>query len=193
MNKKIWNAKGKQQSDEIVSFLAAEDIKLDKSIFIYDIDATLAHARGLSSIGIIKKSELAKIIKTLNELKQKFVDGSFKLTSKYEDCHSAIEFYLIKQLGDIGKKVHTGRSRNDQVLVAMRLFSKQNLIDLKKENKLVAKTFIKLAKRYENDSMPGYTHLQRAMPSSWGLWFSAHAESFIDNVDLINSTIDWID
>ena len=193
MNKKIWNAKGKQQSDEIVSFLAAEDIKLDKSIFIYDIDATLAHARGLSSIGIIKKSELAKIIKTLNELKLKFVDGSFKLTSKYEDCHSAIEFYLTKQLGDIGKKVHTGRSRNDQVLVAMRLFSKQNLIDLKKENKLVAKTFIKLAKRYENDSMPGYTHLQRAMPSSWGLWFSAHAESFIDNVDLINSTIDWID
>jgi argininosuccinate lyase len=75
----------------------------------------------------------------------------------------------------------------------MRLFTKQNLIDLKKENKLVAKTFIKLAKKYENDSMPGYTHLQRAMPSSWGLWFSAYAESFIDNVDLINSTIDWID
>jgi argininosuccinate lyase len=193
MNKKIWNAKGKQQSDEIVSFLAAEDIKLDKSIFIYDIDATSAHAKGLSSIGVIKKSELAKIIKTLNELKQKFIDGSFKLTNKYEDCHSAIEFYLTKQLGDIGKKVHTGRSRNDQVLVAMRLFTKQNLIDLKKENKLVAKTFIKLAKKYENDSMPGYTHLQRAMPSSWGLWFSAYAESFIDNVDLINSTIDWID
>ena len=193
MNKKIWNAKGKQQPNEIVSFLAAEDIKLDKSIFIYDIDATSAHARGLSSIGIIKKSELAKIIKTLNVLKQKFVDGSFKLTDKYEDCHSAIEFYLTKELGDIGKKVHTGRSRNDQVLVAMRLFSKQNLTDLKKENKLVAKTFIKLAKKYENDSMPGYTHLQRAMPSSWGLWFSAYAESFIDNVDLINSTIDWID
>ena len=135
MNKKIWNAKGKHQSDEIVSFLAAEDIKLDKSIFIYDIDATSAHAKGLSSIGVIKKSELAKIIKTLNELKQKFIDGSFKLTNKYEDCHSAIEFYLTKQLGNIGKKVHTGRSRNVEVLVAMRLFTKQNLIDLKKENK----------------------------------------------------------
>ena len=96
-------------------------------------------------------------------------------------------------MGELGKKVHTGRSRNDQVIVAMRLFAKQNLINFKIENKLVAKTFLKLAKKHENHQMPGYTHLQRAMPSSWGLWFSSYAESFIDNIDLINSTIDWID
>ena len=193
MNKKIWNTNGKKQSNEVAAFLAGEDIELDKSIFIYDVQASIAHVNNLFSIGIIKKGESTKIIKSLKDLKKKFQEGSFKLTNKYEDCHSAIEFYLTKELGELGKKVHTGRSRNDQVIVAMRLFAKQNLINFKIENKLVAKTFLKLAKKHENHQMPGYTHLQRAMPSSWGLWFSSYAESFIDNIDLINSTIDWID
>ena len=193
MNKKIWNTNGEKQSNEVASFLAGEDIELDKSIFIYDIQASIAHVNNLFSIGIIKKGESTKIIKSLKDLKKKFQEGSFKLTNKYEDCHSAIEFYLTKELGELGKKVHTGRSRNDQVIVAMRLFAKQNLINFKIENKLVAKTFLKLAQKHANHQMPGYTHLQRAMPSSWGLWFSSYAESFIDNIDLINSTIDWID
>ena len=173
--------------------MAGEDIELDKSIFIYDIDATIAHIKGLASIGVIKKIELAKLIKSLKELRLKFLNKSFKLTEKYEDCHSAIEFYLIKELGELGKKVHTGRSRNDQVLVAMRLFAKKNLIDFKKSNKSIARVLLRMAKKHENNPMPGYTHLQRAMPSSWGLWFASYAESFIDNVDLINSTIEWID
>ena len=193
MSKKIWNTKGVESSYEIASFLAGEDIELDKSIFIYDIDATIAHIKGLASIGVIKKNELAKLIKSLKELRLKFLNKSFKLTEKYEDCHSAIEFYLIKELGELGKKVHTGRSRNDQVLVAMRLFAKKNLIDFKKSNKSIARVLLRMAKKYENNPMPGYTHLQRAMPSSWGLWFASYAESFIDNVDLINSTIEWID
>ena len=193
MSKKIWNTKGVESSYEIASFLAGEDIELDKSIFIYDIDATIAHIKGLASIGVIKKNELAKLIKSLKELRLKFLNKSFKLTEKYEDCHSAIEFYLTKELGELGKKVHTGRSRNDQVLVAMRLFAKKNLIDFKKSNKSIARVFLRMAKKHENNPMPGYTHLQRAMPSSWGLWFASYAESFIDNVDLINSTIEWID
>ncbi|MDC0962337.1 argininosuccinate lyase [Gammaproteobacteria bacterium] len=193
MSKKIWNTKGIESSYEIASFLAGEDIELDKSIFIYDIDATIAHIKGLASIGVIKKNELAKLIKSLKELRLKFLNKSFKLTEKYEDCHSAIEFYLTKELGELGKKVHTGRSRNDQVLVAMRLFAKKNLIDFKKSNKSIARVFLRMAKKHENNPMPGYTHLQRAMPSSWGLWFASYAESFIDNVDLINSTIEWID
>ena len=193
MSKKIWNTKGVESSYEIASFLAGEDIELDKSIFIYDIDATIAHIKGLASIGVIKKIELAKLIKSLKELRLKFLNKSFKLTEKYEDCHSAIEFYLIKELGELGKKVHTGRSRNDQVLVAMRLFAKKNLIDFKKSNKSIARVLLRMAKKHENNPMPGYTHLQRAMPSSWGLWFASYAESFIDNVDLINSTIEWID
>ena len=193
MSKKIWNTKGVESSYEIASFLVGEDIELDKSIFIYDIDATIAHIKGLASIGVIKKNELAKLIKSLKELRLKFLNKSFKLTEKYEDCHSAIEFYLTKELGELGKKVHTGRSRNDQVLVAMRLFAKKNLIDFKKSNKSIARVLLRMAKKHENNPMPGYTHLQRAMPSSWGLWFASYAESFIDNVDLINSTIEWID
>ncbi|MDA9570729.1 argininosuccinate lyase [Gammaproteobacteria bacterium] len=193
MSKKIWNTKGIESSYEITSFLAGEDIELDKSIFIYDIDATIAHIKGLASIGVIKKNELAKLIKSLKELRLKFLNKSFKLTEKYEDCHSAIEFYLTKELGELGKKVHTGRSRNDQVLVSMRLFAKKNLIDFKKSNKSIARVLLRMAKKHENNPMPGYTHLQRAMPSSWGLWFASYAESFIDNVDLINSTIEWID
>ena len=193
MNKKIWNTSGVKVSDEISSFLAGEDIELDNSIFIYDIDATIAHIKGLQSINILKKNEFNRLNKSLKELRKKFLEGSFKLTKKYEDCHSAIEFYLTKELGDLGKKVHTGRSRNDQVLVAMRLFAKNNLQDFKKLNQSIAKTFLQLANKYEHIPMPGYTHLQRAMPSSWGLWFSSYAESFIDNIDLINSTIDWID
>ena len=193
MNKKIWNTSGVKVSDEISSFLAGEDIELDNSIFIYDIDATIAHIKGLQSINILKKNEFNRLNKSLKELRKKFLEGSFKLTKKYEDCHSAIEFYLTKELGDLGKKVHTGRSRNDQVLVAMRLFAKNNLQDFKKLNQSIAKTFIQMANKYEHIPMPGYTHLQRAMPSSWGLWFSSYAESFIDNIDLINSTIDWID
>ena len=193
MNKKLWNNKISNTSKEITSFLAGEDIELDKFIFIYDIDASLAHVKALQSIGIIKKNELSKLTKALKVLRKKFIDGKFKLTSKYEDCHSAIEFYLTKELGDLGKKVHTGRSRNDQVMVAMRLFAKKNLIEFKTRNKLIAETFLNLAKKYKDLPMPGYTHLQRAMPSSWGLWFSSYAESFIDNVDLINNTIDWVD
>ena len=193
MNKKIWNTSGVKVSDEISSFLAGEDIELDNSIFIYDIDATIAHIKGLQSINILKKNEFNRLNKSLKELRKKFLEGSFKLTKKYEDCHSAIEFYLTKELGDLGKKVHTGRSRNDQVLVAMRLFAKNNLQDFKKLNQSIAKTFLQMANKYEHIPMPGYTHLQRAMPSSWGLWFSSYSESFIDNIDLINSTIDWID
>ena len=193
MNKKIWNTSGVKVSDEISSFLAGEDIELDNSIFVYDIDATIAHIKGLQSISILKKNEFNRLNKSLKELRKKFLEGSFKLTKKYEDCHSAIEFYLTKELGDLGKKVHTGRSRNDQVLVAMRLFTKNNLQDFKKLNQSIAKTFLQMANKYEHIPMPGYTHLQRAMPSSWGLWFSSYAESFIDNIDLINSTIEWID
>ena len=193
MNKKLWNNKTSNISEEITSFLAGEDIELDKFIFIYDVDASLAHVKALQSLGIIKKNELSKLSKALKVLRTKFINGSFKLTNKYEDCHSAIEFYLTKELGDLGKKVHTGRSRNDQVMVAMRLFAKKNLIEFKIKNKLIAETFLNLAKKHKDLPMPGYTHLQRAMPSSWGLWFSSYAESFIDNVDLINNTIDWVD
>ena len=149
MTKKLWNTDGGNSSDEINLFLAGEDIELDRAIFIYDIDATSAHIKSLHSIGVLKKVELNKLEKSLKDLKERFIKGSFKLTNKYEDCHSAIEFFLTKELGDLGKKVHTGRSRNDQVIVAMRLFAKASLLEVKKINKKIARTFLSLAKKYE--------------------------------------------
>lgn len=193
MAKKIWNTNLEDSTSEISLFLSSEDIELDKFLLPYDIDATSAHINALHNIGVLKKSELSKLSRSLRKLKKEYLAGEFKLSEEYEDCHSAIEFYLTEVHGDLGKKVHTGRSRNDQVAVAMRLFAKEKLKELNGLNKDIACAFLDMAMKYENDPMPGYTHLQRAMPSSWGLWFSAYAESFIDNYDLIKATYDWID
>ena len=193
MNKKIWSSKGNEGLKAIDDFLSGNDIDLDKNLFIYDIKASIAHVNGLKDIKILNSSESRKIIKCLKDLNKKFTSNKFKLTNKYEDCHSAIEFYLTKELGETGKKIHTGRSRNDQIQVALRLYAKDNLTNVNKINKRIAKTFLQYAKKYHDLPMPGYTHLQRAMPSTWGLWFSSFAEAFIDNYDLNSSTIDWID
>lgn len=193
MTKKIWNTNSEVPSSEISLFLASEDIELDRSLLLYDIDATSAHIKALCNIGLIKKGELTKLLRSLKKLKKDYLSNNFILTDEYEDCHSAIEFFLTEAHGDLGKKVHTGRSRNDQVAVAMRLFAKDKLKELNGLNKKIATSFLDMAIKHENIPMPGYTHLQRAMPSSWGLWFSAYAESFIDNHDLINATYNWID
>ncbi|SVC64369.1 uncharacterized protein METZ01_LOCUS317223, partial [marine metagenome] len=177
-----------ETSDQIDTFLIEEDIALDKDLFLFDIEATSAHIKGLESIGILSNGELNKLLKSLKLLSKNFVNGSFELTSEFEDCHSAIEFYLTEQLGDLGKKVHTGRSRNDQVLVAMRLYTKANLQLFKSLNIDIAKAFLDQAEKNKDIPMPGYTHLQRAMPSTWGLWFASFTESFLDNIALIEST-----
>ncbi len=126
MTKKLWKTKEAETSNQIDKFLIEEDIVLDKDLFIFDIEATSAHIKGLESIGVLSSSELNKLLKSLKLLSKDFENGSFELTAEFEDCHSAIEFYLTEQLGDLGKKVHTGRSRNDQILVAMRLYTKSN-------------------------------------------------------------------
>ena len=192
MTKKLWDTNNKNSSDQISKFLSSDDIELDNFLFIHDIDATIAHINALFNIKVIKKTELLKLKKSLKQLKKDFTSGKFKLTNEYEDCHSAIEFFLTNEHGDLGKKVHTGRSRNDQVSVAMRLFAKDQLLSIKNLNIKIASSFLDMAYKHKNDPMPGYTHLQRAMPSSWGLWFSAYAESFMDNIDLITYTHDWI-
>jgi len=193
MTKKLWRTKEAETSDQIDKFLIEEDIVLDKDLFIFDIEATSAHIKGLESIGVLSSSELNKLLKSLKLLSKDFENGSFELTAEFEDCHSAIEFYLIEQLGDLGKKVHTGRSRNDQILVAMRLYTKSNLQEFKDLNIDIARAFLDQAEKNKDIPMPGYTHLQRAMPSSWGLWFASFAESFLDNIALIESTMNWID
>ena len=189
---KIWNQSSKDNDSAIDYFLSSEDIVLDQELFLYDIQASIAHAHELQAINILTKSETKKIIASLKKLANLFQTKKFKLTSKYEDCHSAIEQYLIKELGSVGKKIHTGRSRNDQVMVAMRLYARAKLDEIQSINLKIVQSLLDKAEQHSSDPMPGYTHLQRAMPSSWGLWFGAFAESFLDNIDLLNNAQSWM-
>ena len=189
---KIWNQSSKDKNSAIDDFLSSEDIVLDQELFLYDIEASMAHAHELENINILTKSETKKVIVSLKKLAKLFLAKKFKLTSKYEDCHSAIEDYLTKELGSVGKKIHTGRSRNDQVMVAMRLYARAKLDEIQSMNLKIAQSFFDKAEKHSSDPMPGYTHLQRAMPSTWGLWFGAFAESFLDNADLLSSTQTWM-
>ena len=189
---KIWNQSSKDNDSAIDYFLSSEDIVLDQELFLYDIKASIAHAHELQAVNILTKSETKKIIASLKKLAKLFQTKKFKLTSKYEDCHSAIEQYLTKELGSVGKKIHTGRSRNDQVMVAMRLYARAKLDNIQSINLKIAQSFLDKAEKHSSDPMPGYTHLQRAMPSSWGLWFGAFAESFLDNIDLLNNAQSWM-
>ena len=189
---KIWNQNSKDKNSAIDYFLSGEDIVLDQELFLYDIEASIAHAHELQNINILTKAEAKKIVASLTNLAKLFQAKKFKLTTKYEDCHSAIEDYLTKELGSVGKKIHTGRSRNDQVMVAMRLYARSKLDDIQLLNLQIAKSFFDQAENHSSDPMPGYTHLQRAMPSTWGLWFGAFAESFLDNIDLISNIQSWM-
>ena len=189
---KIWNKTTKASNSSIDDFLSGEDIALDQELFLYDIEASIAHAEELRAIKILKTEELKRVVAALKKLAKLFITKKFKLTSKYEDCHSAIEDFLTKELGDLGKKIHTGRSRNDQVLVAMRLYARDHLVEIQALNLSIAKALLTKASQHSANLMPGYTHLQRAMPSTWGLWFSAFAESFLDNAELLAHTQSWM-
>lgn len=189
---KIWNKTTKASNSPIDDFLSGEDIALDQELFLYDIEASIAHAEELRAIKILKAEELKRVVVALKKLAKLFITKKFKLTSKYEDCHSAIEDFLTKELGDLGKKIHTGRSRNDQVLVAMRLYARDRLVEIQALNLSIAKALLTKASQHSANLMPGYTHLQRAMPSTWGLWFSAFAESFLDNAELLSHTQSWM-
>jgi len=189
---KIWNKTTKASNSPIDDFLSGEDIALDQELFLYDIEASIAHAEELRAIKILKAEELKRVVVALKKLAKLFITKKFKLTSKYEDCHSAIEDFLTKELGDLGKKIHTGRSRNDQVLVAMRLYARDRLVEIQALNLSIAKALLTKASQHSANLMPGYTHLQRAMPSTWGLWFSAFAESFLDNAELLAHTQSWM-
>ena len=189
---KLWNQNSKDKNSAIDYFLSSEDITLDQELFLYDIEASIAHTHELEKINIFTKTEARKVISSLKKLGKLYQTNKFKLTAKYEDCHSAIEDFLTKELGSIGKKIHTGRSRNDQIMVAMRLYAREKLDEIQSINLKIAKAFLEKSEKHSSNPMPGYTHLQRAMPSSWGLWFGAFAESFLDNAELFSNTKSWI-
>ncbi len=159
----------------------------------YDIQATKAHAKGLQSIGILTKEELKKILSRLSVLEKQWKTGKVKIKVTDEDCHTVIENFLSGKLRTTGKKIHTGRSRNDQVLTAIRLYMKDNLKKIKKEAKKVAKHFLEFAIEHQNIPMPGYTHTQQAMLSSVGHYFCSYFESLADDINFLDSIYSQID
>ena len=189
---KLWD-KGISIDKKIEHFTVGNDREIDLHIAKYDVQASLAHAKMLQTIGIISTIELAQLEKELNLLATQIENGTFTIESQFEDVHSKIEFELTKTLGETGKKIHTARSRNDQVLVALQLFYKENLKQIHVRTKTIFETLLGLAETHKDKLLPGYTHLQVAMPSSFGLWFSAYAELFIDDVYLLNAAIKTVD
>lgn len=196
MTQPLWsNDQATAQTElqkKITSFMSGGDVILDRELMLYDIQASLAHVQGLQRIGVISGENLAKIDEALQNLTEQFKSGEFVLDSRFEDCHSAIEWFLTNELGEIGKMVHTGRSRNDQVAVATRLYCREALDALATHCQQIGKTCLELAKKHEYDVLPGYTHLQRAVVSSWGMWFASFAESFCDNAYAAKSTCELI-
>jgi len=183
---KLWD-KGTSADKKIDRFTVGNDRELDLLLARYDVIASIAHARMLEKIGLISADESAALVRELKEIGKEIEKGGFKIEDEFEDVHSKIEFQLTKKLGDTGKKIHTARSRNDQVLVAMQLFLKDELQLIKAAVKTLFDLLLNLAEKHKGTLLPGYTHLQVAMPSSFGLWFSAYAESLVDDMMLLNT------
>ena len=191
----IWKKDGNGESTDpaIMAFLAGEDVELDKELLLFDIQASAAHVKGLQEIDILSADESGKLLDGLWVIGKEVREGVRNLDSSFEDGHSAIEFWLTEMLGEIGGKIHTGRSRNDQVAVALRLYMKDRLKRLQAICTQIASVLLNRIKTEGDLPMAGYTHLQSAMPSSVGLWLAGHAEAFIDNAELAALSSHWLD
>ena len=193
MSDLLWQKPGVAVDAQIQAFLAGDDVVLDREFFLHDIVASLAHAEGLQRIGILSADELAGIDRELGALADDFRSGAFVLDERFEDGHSAIEARLVERLGDTGRRIHTGRSRNDQVLVATRLWLREKLARTQALCIEAAEVALQRARAEADVPLPGYTHLQRAVVSSLGMWWGAWAEAFIDNAVRARDTQAWVD
>lgn len=189
---KLWD-KGLPTDQKIDMFTVGNDRQLDLVIAKYDVIATLAHAKMLHKIEILSDQDIVAIEKELNNLAEEIEEGTFIIEDQFEDVHSKIEYELTNRIGDAGKRIHTARSRNDQVLVAMHLYLKDELLAIKSQVKELSDNLLIAADNYKEVLLPGYTHLQIAMPSSFGLWFSAYAESFVDDLYFVNAALKVVD
>ena len=186
---KLWS-KGLEPDKMIEEFPVGNDRELDLRLARYDVIGSIAHIRMLESIGLLKKEELDVLVKNLNDILAIIDKGDFKIAEGVEDIHSQIEFMLTERLGDIGKKIHSGRSRNDQVLVDLKLFMRDELRHIASATERLFGRLQSLSEQYKDTLMPGYTHLQIAMPSSFGLWFGAYAESLVDDMRVLEAAYD---
>ncbi|WP_185850621.1 argininosuccinate lyase [Blattabacterium cuenoti] len=186
---KIWEKKTNSGVDkEIINFTSSKDSEVDLLLAPHDVIGTIAHVIMLESIGLLSKNDLKILIYELRNIYvEKILKKNFKIDEGIEDIHSQIEFLLTNRLGEVGKKIHSGRSRNDQILVDLKLFIRTEIKEIISITYSLFDLLLKLSEQYKNVLIPGYTHYQIAMPSSFGLWFAAYAESLIDDVLLIHT------
>ena len=182
---KLWQKEGTEVNKEIERFTVGRDRELDVLLAKHDVTGTLAHITMLESIGLLEKAELPVLIKELRNIYQESIEGNFVIEDGIEDVHSQVELLLTRRLGEMGKKIHSGRSRNDQVLLDMKLFIRSELREVVELIEPLIKTLISLSEQYKDVLLPGYTHYQVAMPSSFGLWFGAYAESLVDDLQVL--------
>ena len=178
---KLWQ-KDKASLEEVEKFTVGKDRELDIYLAPFDVLGSLAHTKMLESVGLLTKEELVLLEAALKNIYYLIAEGNFKLNEGVEDIHSQVELMLTEKLGDIGKKIHSARSRNDQVLVDLKLFLRSEIEKLVLSTKSFFDLLIQQSEKYKADLLPGYTHLQLAMPSSFGLWFGAYAESLVDDL-----------
>jgi argininosuccinate lyase len=178
---KLWQ-KDKQSLQEVEKFTVGKDKEMDLYLARYDVIGSLAHIQMLETIGLLTKEEWHSLSKGLKEIYKNIEAGDFTIEEGTEDVHSQVELELTKKLGDVGKKIHSGRSRNDQVLVDIKLFLREEIVTLVAEVKTFFDLLISQSEKFKGHLMPGYTHFQLAMPSSFGLWFGAYAESLVDDL-----------
>ena len=186
--KKIWQKDNNKTNDLVTKFTVGKDLEFDDRLAKYDVQGSIAHCKMLAEVGLINNDESAKMLVVLEAILADIENGTFVIDIEAEDIHSQVEAILIEKLGDIGKKIHTARSRNDQVLVDIKLYL---LAEIREITALVDEffqTLVKLGNQHKDILLPGYTHLQIAMPSSFGLWFGAYAEAILDDIELLFAT-----
>jgi argininosuccinate lyase len=182
---KLWSKAGTNTSSLIEAFTVGRDKEFDVLLAEYDVLGSLAHTEMLASVGLLSKGDMELIHKELNNILGEIRAGGFVIDKDIEDVHSQVEYLLTSRIGEAGKKIHSGRSRNDQVAVDVKLYLRAQVLALKEEVAGLFELLISLSEQYKDKLLPGYTHLQIAMPSSFGLWFGAYAESLVDDLEVL--------
>jgi argininosuccinate lyase len=182
---KLWSKDGTNTSQLIEAFTVGRDKEFDLLLAKYDVQGSIAHVSMLKEVGLISKEDAVVALKGLEEISNDIDHGRFKIDEDMEDVHSQVEWMLTQRIGEAGKKIHSGRSRNDQVAVDIKLYLKAEILSIKDNVKHFFDLLISLSEIYRDKLLPGYTHLQIAMPSSFGLWFGAYAESLADDLEML--------
>ncbi len=184
---KLWQKDNVSVNEKIEKFTVGRDPEFDMLLAQFDVQGSLAHTQMLESIGLLEKSELSDIQAELKNIYAEIQAGNFIIEAGIEDVHSQVELLLTRKLGEAGKKIHSGRSRNDQVLVDLKLFTRSRLQEVAEASNRLFELLISLSDKFKEVLLPGYTHLQIAMPSSFGLWFGAYAESLVDDMEMLQT------